>query len=126
VSGDTGQQMLSATGSRAAWYRVRVIENDDTLTGRPVRVSATLALPASAELDVRIYANVTTDVLECTTPLATAVSTRNLRLARASWGETTIPNGADDSRDVEIEIRPITGTCLSTEHWELTVQGNWN
>ena len=126
VSGDTGDEMLSATGSRAAWYRVRVIENDATLTGRPVRVLAKLALPASAELDVRIYVNVTTDVLECTTPIATAVSTGNLRVARASWGETTIPNGADDSRDVEIEIRPITGTCLPTEHWELTVEGNWN
>jgi len=126
VSGDTGQQVLTATGSRAAWYRVRVTENDDTLTGRPVRVSARLTLPASADFDVRIYVNATTDVLECTTPLATAVTTGNVKLARASWGETTIPNGADDSRDVEIEIRPLTGTCLSTEKWQLTVQGNWN
>lgn len=126
VSGDTGQQTLTATGSRAAWYRVRVTENDGTPTGRPVRVSARLVLPASADFDVRIYVNVATDTIECTTPIATATTTGNEKLARASWGETTIPNGLDDSRDVEIEIRPLTGTCVPTEHWQLTIQGNWN
>jgi hypothetical protein len=124
LSGDTGHEMLTASGSRAAWLRVRVTENDATLTGRKLRVAAKLTRPAAAEFELRIYVNATTDALECATPLGTSVAICDTRVARASWGEDTFPNGADDSRDVVIEVRPISGTCVPTGLWELTLEGN--
>lgn len=124
VSGDTDHQVLTATGSRAAWYRVRATENDSTLTGRKMRIVARLASPASAAFDVRIYLNAAMDAVECATPIGGSATICDLKVAVANWGEDAFPNFVEDGRDVAIEIRPISGTCVATARWELTVEGN--
>jgi hypothetical protein len=126
ISGDTPSPAVTATGHTAAWFRVRVTENNDDAAGRTLRVEARLAVPAAADFDIFIYANVTADAVECATSVATASTTGTVKLVRASWGEGAIANGVNDGRDVSIEIRPIAGTCTAEQPWMLTVAGNWN
>jgi hypothetical protein len=124
VSGDTSQQTLTARGTQAAWFRVRVTEDDDTLEGIPLRVLAKLTSPPGAGFDVLLYVNADEDVVECSTVVSTSTVSGNVREARASWGEDTVADGVDDSRDVTIEIRPITSACAADAMWELTIAGN--
>jgi hypothetical protein len=124
VSGDTGHQTLTARGSRAAWFHVRVAENDSTVTGTPLRVLATLASPPGASFEVVLYVNVALDVVECSTTTGVTMTTGNATQASASWGEDAVANGVDDSRDLAIEIRPLSGSCASGATWELSVAGN--
>lgn len=126
ISGDTGNQTLTASGSRAAWYRVRVTENDTDLDGVPMHVLARLTQSAGANFDVRIYVNADTDVLECTNTTGVATTSGNVKLVRASWGEDVVTNGENDSRDVSIEVRPLSSSCSPTATWQLVIEGNWN
>jgi hypothetical protein len=126
VSGDTGNQTLTAQGSRAAWFRVRATENEATLDGIPMRVLARLTPPAGADFDVRIYVNPGTDLLECTNTSGVATTSGTVKQIRASWGEDVVTNGEDDSRDVSIEVRPLSGSCAPTAKWQLVIEGNWD
>jgi hypothetical protein len=124
VSGDTGAQTLTATGSRAAWFRIRVTENDADVAGVPLTLLATLTPPSSADFTVVLYANPAADVLECASPIGAAAATPTAKQSRASWGEDVVANGTDDSRTVSIEIRPLGGTCSATAKWTLLLEGN--
>jgi hypothetical protein len=126
VSGDTGHQVLSAHGSRAAWLRVRVTEDDDSFEGIPLHVLARLTPPPGADFDVVLYANPDADIVECTTPIGTPSASGNVKLVRASWGEDVVSDGESDSRDVSIEIRPRSGSCASGAEWQLALEGDWN
>ena len=126
VSGDTGQQTLSAHGSRAAWLRVRVTENDNMIAGVPLHVLARLTPPPGADFDVVLYANPAADIVECTTPIGTPSTSGTVKQVRASWGEDVVSDGEDDSRDVSIEIRPRSGSCASGAQWQLAIEGDWN
>lgn len=124
LSGDTGVALTMTSGSRSAWLRVRVVENDDTVAGHPLRVQALLRSTGSARFDVRLYVNPGADVLACATPSALPVTDDDISAAMVSWGETDlVANGTDDSRDVVIEIRAVSGTCLPGGTWELTLSG---
>lgn len=126
VSGDTGHDTLAAKGSRAAWFRIRVTENDDSFAGVPMHVLARLTPPPGAAFDVIVYANPDSDVVECTTPLGTTSTSGNVTQVRASWGEDVVTDAEDDSRDVSIEIRPKSTTCSDGAQWQLAIDGNWN
>ncbi|HEX3761816.1 MAG TPA: hypothetical protein VHW23_24120 [Kofleriaceae bacterium] len=126
ISGDTGNQTLTAKGSRAAWFRVRVTENDTDLDGVAMHVLARLTPPAGADFDVRVYVNPDTDILECTNTSGVATTSGNVKQVRASWGEDVVTDGEDDSRDVSIEVRPLSGSCSSTATWQLVIEGDWN
>jgi hypothetical protein len=124
MSGDTGHPTVTAQGSRAAWLRVRVTEDDDTVEGIPMSVLAKLTSPAGAAFEVLLHVNADSDVLECSTTTGTTTTTGNVKQVRASWGEDVVADGVDDSRDLAIEIRPISGTCDSGATWQLSVEGN--
>ena len=126
VSGDTGHQTLSAHGSRAAWLRVRVTEDDNSFEGIPLHVLARLTPPPGADFDVVLYANPDADIVECTTPIGTPSASGNVKQVRASWGEDVVSDGESDSRDVSIEIRPRSGSCASGAEWQLAIEGDWN
>jgi hypothetical protein len=126
VSGDTGHQTLSAHGSRAAWLRIRVTEDDNSFEGIPMHVLARLTPPAGADFDVVLYANPDADIVECTTPIGTPSASGNIKQVRASWGEDVVSDGESDSRDVSIEIRPRSGSCASGAEWQLAIEGDWN
>ena len=124
VSGDTGANTKTATGYQAAWYKVRVTENDSGIFGVPLKVAVTLNSPASANYDLFVYLNTGTDAIECTTPNGAAMGldpqTRSIL-----WGETGMfSNNKDDSRTVSIEIRPSGTSCSPSAPWSLTVAGD--
>jgi hypothetical protein len=48
------------------------------------------------------------------------------RQLRASWDEAVVTDGEDDSRDVSIEVRPLSGACSPTAKWQLVIEGSWN
>jgi hypothetical protein len=124
ISGDTGSAMVSASGFQAAWLRVRVTEDDSSVVGNDLAITATLTVPAGEQFDVFLYVNTGSDVIECTTPTGTATKTGNTDQLRITWGEGSVANGSDDSRSVSIEIRPSSSTCSPSSKWQLVVQGN--
>ncbi len=123
--GDANQSVVTARGSRSAWLRVRATESDGSAVGHPMRVEATLRSAGPTAFEILVYVNPAADLVECTTPGSTS-STAAGRVAIASiaWGETSVANGADDSRDVVIEVRPLAATCAAKDAWELTIAGN--
>jgi hypothetical protein len=127
VSGDSNNQKLTASGHKGAWFRVRVTEDVDGIGGLSLRVAAKLTSPANVKFDTFVYVNTGSDVVECATTTGTVTTNGNLKQVRAEWGEGTIANGADDDRNVSIEIRPMNASgCSPSEMWQLEVEGNWN
>jgi hypothetical protein len=125
VSGDTQNQKLTTSGHLGAWYRVRVTEDDDGIGGRKLRVTAKLTSPATPMFDVFVYVNTGSDQIECSTTTGTVTTDGNTKQVRAVWGEGTIANGSDDSRNVSIEIRPLAANgCSPAAQWQLEVEGN--
>jgi len=125
VSGDTGNAKLTASGYQSAWFRVRVTEDDSDVPGLTLRVGATLTSPPGVDYDVFVYVNEGSDVVECTTTVGTTTTNGTVNQNHAEWGEGLIPNGSDDSRDVSIEVRPISGACNPATPWQLEIEGNW-
>ena len=126
VSGDTGAATLSASGYQSAWFRVRVTEDYSAEFGLALRMLAKLTSPSGAAFDAFVYVNAGTDTIECNTTTGTVTTAGNVKSVHAEWGEGFIPNGADDSRDVTIEVRPAGGTSCSTgQTWQLQIDGNW-
>jgi hypothetical protein len=125
VSGDTGNMKLNTSGDRAAWIRVRVTEDNNSINGLTLRVAAKLTSPAAANFDVFVYVNASSDVVECSTTTGTTTMNGPTETNRSEWGEGAIPNGSSDSRNVSIEIRPISGMCSAGQMWQLEVEGNW-
>jgi hypothetical protein len=126
VSGDTGAATLSASGYQAAWFRVRVTEDYSDAPGLALRVLSQLTSPSGAAFDTFVYVNAMSDTIECNTTTGTVTTSGNVKDVRAEWGEGFVPNGADDSRDVTIEVRPAGGTsCSAAETWQLKIDGNW-
>jgi len=126
VSGDTGAGLLMSTGYTASWFKVRVTEDYSDAPGLALRMAATLTQPSAGSFDVLVYVNPSIDQLECNSTIGTPTTMGNSKEVRAEWGEGFFPNGADDSRDVVIEVRPAGGTsCSSTQTWSLRIDGNW-
>lgn len=126
VSGDTGHAISTASGYQAAWYRIRVTEDNDDPIGRTVRVEARLTLPPEVAFEVVLYANVATDVVECATTIGTAATSANVKQVRAQWGDGVFGNNLNDGRYVSVEIRPVSGACAPDQPWQLAIEGNWN
>ncbi|CAN5376263.1 hypothetical protein BH11MYX1_BH11MYX1_02480 [soil metagenome] len=124
VRGDTGADLKTASGYQAAWYKVRVTEDDSGPLGTKLQVSVTLASPASANYDLFVYLDTGSDVLECANPNGTATTSGTTQSRSIRWGEGTFSNGADDSRTASIEIRPSGTSCAASAPWSLTVKGD--
>jgi hypothetical protein len=125
LSGDTGSQQVTAMGTRAAWFRVRVTENDGSVTAVPMQLHVTLTSPATADFAPFVYINTDTDVVECSRTIGTTTTNGKTRRIDAEWGETgSVANGVDDSRFASIEIRSLSGTCGPDQAWQLVVVGN--
>jgi len=124
VSGDTGAATRTASGYQAAWYKIRVTEDDSDVFG--IKLSATIQLtsPAANNYDVFVYVNTGSDVVECTTPSGTQTPSGTVDSTYIIWGEGTLSNGSDDGRTVSIEVRPVSGTCDAAQPWQLAVTGD--
>jgi hypothetical protein len=127
VSGDTNNQKLTSVGTKAAWFRVLVTENDNDVIGISQRFAARVTSPAAVDFDVFVYLNPSNRVVECTNTFGTKTQTGTVDEVKAEWGESgAFSNGSNDGRDVSIEIRPVSGNCNDQQMWQLEVEGNWN
>jgi len=124
VSGDTGAAMVTGSGYQSAWYRVRVTEDDSSVLGTALRVTVRLTSPASANYDLYVYVNTGSDVVECSAVSGSSTQTGTQDSVSLSWGEGSVANGADDSRSVSIEVRPVSGACAMSQPYQLVVLGD--
>jgi hypothetical protein len=126
VSGDTGNDKLSTTGYLAGWFRVRVTENDNSVGGTSMRIAAKLTSPPGVSFDLYAYVNESSDMLDCQTSVGELTTNGAVDELRIEWGEGGVANGDIDSRDVSIEVRPMSTTCSAAQMWMLEVEGNWS
>ncbi|HTL33775.1 MAG TPA: hypothetical protein VL326_11655 [Kofleriaceae bacterium] len=124
VSGDTMNVKLSAQGTKSAWYKVRVTEDNSSAFGLTLRVAARVTSPPGLTFHVATYVNTGSDVIECSTSSGSPTTTGNTEEIKLEWGEGSIPNGSDDGRDVSIEVQAPASGC-SSAMWNLEVEGNW-
>jgi hypothetical protein len=125
VSGDTQNQKLTASGYRAAWFRVRVSENDNNVPGLTLRVAAKVTSPTGVDFAPVTYVNALSDTVECMNAQGSPVVSGNTKQTKLEWGEGIVPNGSDDGRFVSIEIRPSGTNCAMSAMWQLEVEGNY-
>ena len=131
VSGDTGNNFLQATGATSKWLLVRVTEDDSSVFSRPdLRVKFTLTHDPGTRFDLFVYksgGNGGGD-RNCSSVSATGTRTSTTNVAGASlgWSDTTGFGGRDDSANVMIEVRHVSGPCGSARPWYLAVDGNAN
>jgi hypothetical protein len=125
VSGDTGNASVTGSGYQSAWYRVRVTEDDSSPFGVQLAATVQLTSPPGTNYDVYVYLNTGSDVVECTSVAASGTSTGTTDQARVTWGESgTFSNGNDDSRNLSIEVRPVSGPCSASAQYQLVVFGD--
>jgi hypothetical protein len=124
VSGDNNADQVSAQGSTSEWLKVRVTE-DSTVLAASLKATFTLVSPAASNFDLFVYYDPLKDVTVCTPPTAKSQQQAGISdTVSLIWGEGLIPNGVDDSRTVNVEVRHISGPCGGTAKWTLVVQGN--
>ena len=125
VSGDTGNVKLSAQGTKSAWYRVRVTEDNSSVVPLTLRMAARVTSPPGLTFHVATYVNTGSDVVECSTTVGSPTTSGSTEEIKLEWGEMgTFSNGSDDGRDVSIEVKaPATGCSSAT--WSLEIEGNW-
>ncbi|MFT3698806.1 MAG: hypothetical protein QM831_37010 [Kofleriaceae bacterium] len=126
ISGDTNNDQVMGTGYQAAWYKVRVTEDDSGVFAVSMTFTATLTSPANEEYDLFTYINTGSDQVECTTANGSATVSGNTQTRHIQWGESgTFSNGNDDSRTLSIEVRPKDQTgCMSGATYQLVIVGD--
>jgi hypothetical protein len=129
VSGDTGSDFLQRTGTASTWLLVRVKEDDDSWFSRPpVRARFTLTHNVNTRFDLFLYkaGNNGGSTRNCSSVTAAGSrgATSNLATASLSWEDTTGIGGEDNSANVMVEIRHVSGPCGAGREWQLQVEGN--
>jgi hypothetical protein len=122
VSGDTGQAILSASGSTSQWYYVKVTEDDHNFPGSQLFVVTELKSPPGLNFDLYIYAGGAALPLACGAPTKQSTTTGDDVIEHA-WGEGLVPNGSDDSKLITIEVRHVSGACDPNKKFTLNVYG---
>lgn len=121
VSGDTGGSSVMGSGKASTWFRVRVTEDDNSLFGVKLRLKIVLSAPATSNYDLYAYVDTAADVPSCTSPNAQSTSPSGNETVSLKWGESSVANGADDSRWVSVEVRWVSGGC---DPFTLVATGN--
>jgi hypothetical protein len=125
ISGDTGADVKTASGTGSQWFTIRVNENDSSISPMKLRTKAELVSPPGTNFDVFIYVAGGSSGQECSAVKASSTNASGADSATADWGESGLfSNGSDDSRTVTIEVRWISGVCSTAAPWALTVRGN--
>lgn len=125
ISGDTGADVKTASGTGSQWFTIRVNENDSSISPMTLRAKAELISPPGTNFNVFIYLAGGSSGQECSAVKASSTNASGPDSATAEWGETGIfSNGSDDSRTVTIEVRWVSGVCSTATPWALTVRGD--
>jgi len=125
ISGDTGADVKTAQGSGSQWFTVRVTENDSSLFGLSLLAKAELTSPPGTNFDLFVYVGGSATSQNCSSVTTSSTST-GADSTVAEFGESSggISNGSSDEKLVTVEVRWVSGTCLPTAKWSLTVRGN--
>ena len=114
VSGDTGSEILEATGSAGMFVLVNVSEDDHTpLIPKRMRVGASLNSPG-ADFDLFLHADGCASVID----QSELGFTENVDL---TWNDS---QGQDNGRKLILEVRHKSGACDPERPWVLTIRGN--
>jgi hypothetical protein len=125
ISGDTGAGVKTATGTGSQWFTIRVTEDDSSISPKTLLAKAELASPPGTNFDVFLYLAGGTSGQECSAVKSSSTNASGLDSTTAEWGETGLfSNGSDDTRNVSVEVRWISGPCSAATPWTLTVKGN--
>jgi hypothetical protein len=125
ISGDTGADVKTASGTGSQWFTIRVNENDSSISPVTLLTKAELVSPPGTNFDVFIYVAGGSSGQECSAVKASSTHASGADSATAEWGESGIfSNGSDDSRTVTVEVRWVSGVCSTATPWALTVRGD--
>jgi hypothetical protein len=125
LAGDeTNPGNVTASGTGQQFFSARITENNHSPLGEALELKTTLAVPAGSDFDLYVYVDTQTDVSPC--PLLPAQASANgpgtQEETILTWGDGITGSGADDSRDVVVEVR--FGGFACEGEWNLTLQGN--
>ncbi len=124
VSGDTGSGTRTSSATTSKWLKVRITEDDDGIIGSKLKVRISLSSPPGSNFDLYAYLPGGSSGVLCTGPTSSSTNSGAPDEVTFDWGEGLVPNGSDDSRNVSIEVRHVSGTCAAGQSWTLTVRGN--
>ncbi len=125
VSGDAASPIVTVSGTTSEWLRVRV--NETVLASQDLRAKVTLTSPPGANYDVYAYydesdnSQARTECIKSKESSASGGSPESLTVA---WKDMQPLGGHDDSTNVTIEVRYVSGVCGAGAAWNLAVQGD--
>ena len=125
ISGDEGGDVKTASGTSSQWFKITVNETDNSVIANDEKIRVALTSPTGTNFDIYLYRSGNTSSQECSAIATMSTSTGATDSVDMSWGESgAFSNGSDDSAEVTIEVRHVSGTCSATAKWALTVTGN--
>jgi hypothetical protein len=126
VSGDGGSGAAltqEVTGNRSEWFSVHVAELDGSLFTRvDVKFTVRLEITGNANYDLFVYHADNQNDVSCEGPRQS--STNPGSLAEQTSSQVSDVFGADDSRNVRIEVRNVPNMSGDCGSWKLTITGN--
>ncbi|AKU99275.1 hypothetical protein AKJ09_05939 [Labilithrix luteola] len=123
LAGDQPGAILKTQGTCSEWLRFRATEENSGALGAAMKIAVSL-VPQGNDFDLYGYVDPNRDQLVCATPTArseTLGSSTNEAII-LTWGEGTVANGADDSRNVGLLVYSPYGPCPASAGWSLTIQ----
>jgi hypothetical protein len=127
VSGDTGSGSSTASGSNGEFLRIYVTEDDSSIfTTVDLSARITLTSPPGENFDLYVYEGPLAGDgggVECTT-VAGSSTTSGVDVVNLKWPDEHPIGGHDDSRNLSIEVRPVSTTCDPSAKWTLKVEGH--
>lgn len=133
ISGDTSTSARTITGAASQWFTVDVTEDNNSFSGRSLRLRATLTSPPGKNFDLFLYLPTQGGIKECRLNEESSEEGPGVDdKVSLVWGEAdgSLPNGSNDTRTVTIEVREIVDAsvpavaCDPTAKWTLKLEGN--
>lgn len=115
VAGDEGSDIDTVSGFAEAWYNVQILEASDFPV--PLKARVSLSVPAGVDFDLFAYCFSCGESIAASSTGGTGVDEELLLLVNDDFGE-------EDTHNVVIEIRFVSGAGGFCANWTLTVEGN--
>jgi len=124
IAGDQTGPTDGASGYTSEWLRIDVTEQDNSVVGKKLTLTAALTSPPGMNYDLYAYLGGSVGDIQCNSPTAQSTSTTGIDQVSFQWGEGAVANGKDDSATVMLEIRWVSGACTNTQNWSLSAHGD--
>jgi hypothetical protein len=126
MSGDKGSDEFYVHGNDERWVEFRITEDDvSALNGAGMSFIAQLTSPPGENFDLTAARSVAPNSDPCAgTITQTSQNLVGIDQVAMYWGESSGPNGEDDTREISLHIVPMSDACSSDRAWVLTVTRN--